>query len=195
MGTMVSTFPLLRQPGRSGVPARLTHLSGGGGDDDFGCRAEIPDDAAGEDEADRDQLGSAQSAAEVGTTATGVIAQEFDQEARDAVEEEVSAKNLPVEFLAGEHPGEDAEVDEYSSGLAQLIRLERIVDRRVGVGIENRTGESEPPNVRRWLSVAAPGSETANARDGIADREAGRDSVTWRQRRHVVFTQEPPSYD
>ncbi len=55
------------------------------------------------------------SAAEDGAAA-GIVAEEFEKESGDAVEEEIGAENLAVEFFAGEHPGKDKEDGELDGG-------------------------------------------------------------------------------
>src|SRR5439155_14788277 len=72
---------------------------------DLGRRAHIPDQPATEHETDCNQLRATQCTAKQRATAR-ITPQKFDKEACNTVEKEISPKNLAVEFLALEHPGE-----------------------------------------------------------------------------------------
>ena len=73
---------------REGGLARGGHGSCGAG---FGAGAEPPDQAAGQDQTDRDQLRAGHGAAE-DRAAAGIVAEIFEEESGDAVDEHERAE-------------------------------------------------------------------------------------------------------
>src|SRR5579864_6290350 len=97
----------------------------------FGPGTQPPDQSATEYQADRDQLGSAHRSAEDGAAA-GIVAEIFEEESSDAVDEQEGAKDLAVEFPAFQQPHEEEEVCELDGELKELRGFERNAERRSG---------------------------------------------------------------
>ena len=91
----------------------------------FGRRPQVPDDSAGQNQTNGDQLGAAQYSSKYGAAA-GIITQKLDKESRDPVQEQIGAENLSVEFLALEHPGQDEEDAKLGGRFKELSWLQRL---------------------------------------------------------------------
>src|SRR2546428_10561737 len=88
--------------------------------------AQPPDQPAGDDQENRDQLCACHHPPEDRTTAR-VIADEFQEVACDPIENEIGSEDPPVKFFALEHPGQDEEIRQLDSGFKKLRRLERFI--------------------------------------------------------------------
>src|SRR5215472_11591693 len=156
----------------------------------FGHGAEVPDQATRQHQPDRDQLGSAQCAAE-DRAAAGVVADELEEEARNSVQEEICAEDLPLKFLSHQQPAEDEEDGQLDSGLEQLCRLERLTERSAHNFVRKGIGESDSPEMTCRLAVATSGREAANPANRVAQGKSRSKGVAGTQRRHVVLVHEP----
>ena len=156
--------------------------------------SQIPYEAASEHEADCNELRSAQGTSKHGTTA-GVVAKEFKEEARDAIEEKVCPKNLAVELFALEHPGKKEEDSQLNCGFKQLRRFESVAQGGSHKLLRQRIGKCDTPEVVRRFAVTAPCREAAESSDRMTHGEAGRECVAGGERRHVMLAQKPGRND
>ena len=85
-----------------------------------------PDHAASDHQSNRDQLSAAHGSVEH-RAAAGIVAQEFEEEAGDAVDEHERAEDLAIEFPALEQPHEKEEVREFDREFKQLRGFQRDV--------------------------------------------------------------------
>ena len=100
-------------------------LAGRGSQDDLGGRPQVPDNSAGEDKPDCDQLRPAHGSSKQGPAA-GIVAKEFQEKSRNTVEKKVCPENLAIEFLAFEHPGEKEEDAQLDRRFKQLGGLQSV---------------------------------------------------------------------
>src|SRR5271170_6772619 len=97
-----------------------------------------------------------------------IAAKIFDARARDGVANEVSCKNLAVEFLAPEQPREEkiqAEVQQRVVNFRRMNWRGRWMERIV-------SGKSDCPRQIAGASVAATVQQTADAAKDAAQRDA-----------------------
>ena len=96
--------------GRVGTHAfALSRRARGAGRDGLGAGTQPPDESAGQHQADGDQLSAGHGAAEDRATA-GIVAQIFEEESGDTVNEHERANDLAVEGSALEQPHEEEEI-------------------------------------------------------------------------------------
>lgn len=156
----------------------------------FRAGAQPPDQAAGENQTDCDQLRAGHDSAE-NRAATGIIAEEFEKVASDAVKKQVSAEDLAVEFLPFQHPHEDEEIRQFDGGLEKLGWFERNSKRGSNPGLRQRIFEYHSPEVRSRFAVAATGGEASDAANGVAQSESRGECVASGQSRHAVLVDIP----
>jgi hypothetical protein len=149
-----------------------------------------PDQSAGEDKPDRNQLGAGHDSAEDGAAA-GIIADEFEKVSRYAVKKKVGAENLAIEFFSLEQPHEYEEIHQLDCRFKKLSRFEWDTERRADPGLRQGTLEGYSPEVRGWLAIAATGGEASHAANGVSQSQSGRKGIAGGQRGHVVFADVP----
>ena len=107
-------------------------------------------------------MGSSHDAAEDGSAA-GVVAKEFQEIARNSVEEQVRPEHLAFKFLALQHPGEDAEVRQLDSRFEKLCRFQRYSERSTHPRMGQRVFEGYAPEMSSWLAIATASRKTTHA--------------------------------
>jgi|SRR5581483_1522369 len=167
-------------------------LSRCGGHGQFRGGAQVPDQAPGENQADGDQLRAGKNAAEDGATA-GIVADEFDTEAGDTVEEQICAENLAIKFLSAEHPAQKKEDAELGGGFEELSGFAR--NQSIHEWRREEILERDSPPMGCRLAVAAAGGKTAEATDAMPDCQAWCECIAGSKRGHVMLSQKPPGND
>lgn len=155
----------------------------------FGA-VEPPDQAASNDEQNRNQLRSGHDTAE-DFAASGIVAQELDEIAFDSVEDHETGPHLAIEFLASEEPGKEQEVEELGSGFDELSGLDTDTQWSSADVVRQLIGESDSPEMIGGLAITATGGEAAKASEDVAESEAGSEAVDGTQGRHVMTTDVP----
>src|ERR1700733_8719745 len=89
-----------------------------------GRRLQPPDQSTCNYQANRNQLSTGHDAAE-NLTAPGIVANEFQKIAGDAVKDEISRQHLSVKFLTLEDPHQDKKIRQLDRRFEQLGGLER----------------------------------------------------------------------
>src|SRR5436305_401545 len=107
------------------VSCRARGLSRGSRQHHFRSRPQVPNDPAAENESEGDELGSAEHSSKYRASAR-IVAQKFQEESCNAVQEKICPENLPVEFFVLEHPGEKKEDAQLNRRLEQLGGLKRV---------------------------------------------------------------------
>src|SRR5258708_27253945 len=113
-----------------------------------------PDQAATDDQTDRDQLGSGHHSAEDFTSA-GVAAQKLDEVTFDSVKDHETGKHLAIELLALEHPHQENKVEELGCRFDQLRWFQSLVERGPGPTARYRVLEDDTPEIIGVLAVTA----------------------------------------
>src|SRR6202050_3601560 len=151
---------------------RSASRSNAGGKREAMMGAAPPEEAAGEDEADTDDLHERESAVEE-HGAVGIATEEFDDTALESVKEEIGANDLAAEGLALADDDKNGEVAALGKGFVKLGGMEfdanGCADEARGDGIE----KSDAPRLGGGFAVAASGHEAAEAADGVAEGKAG----------------------
>ena len=160
------------------------------GRDCFRSGAEPPDDASGEDQENGDQLGAAHEAAE-NDAASGVAAEKLQQEAGDAIKDQICGEDLAIELFALDHPGKQEEIGQLDGGLEKLRGLQGATEGRFRNAGCQRIGKSDSPEMIGRFAEAAAGGETADASDGVAESKPGRECIADAERGNLVTMDVP----
>src|SRR6266852_3326105 len=152
--------------------------------------AQPPDQPAGDDQENRNQLRASHHSPE-DRTAPGIIADEFQEVACDPIEDEISSKNLSIKLLAVEHPSQDEEIRQLNSGFKKLRRRDRFIQWGANYSVRNRVGKRHPPEVMRRLPIAAASGKTAYPSNRVPERQSRSKSIAGGQWRHVVSADVP----
>src|SRR5271166_2157276 len=78
----------------------------------LGARAQPPDQSSADNQADGDQLGAGHDTTEDGAAAR-IVAQVFEEESGDTVDEEECAEDLAVKFSALQQPHQEEEIRKF----------------------------------------------------------------------------------
>src|ERR1700740_2184778 len=167
------------------LAARHPGLSAWDGDGLVHAALEPPDHATQNHQPNRDQLCPAHQPAK-DRTAAGIATEEFQEEARHSIDNQVRAEHLAIELLALQHPHEQEEVCQLHREFKELGRLKRLVERSSDQIMRHRIGERDAPPAVRGLTKAASRGKTSHPSDRVSDGKPRRKSVAGRQRRHVL---------
>jgi hypothetical protein len=144
-----------------------------------------PDQSTGKHQPHRDQLRARHRAAKDRPAAV-IVAQIFEEESGDAVDEHERANDLAFKLPALEQPHEEEEIRQLHRRLEQLRGFEGFVQGRSRNGVRQRIVEDYAPPVMRLFPVAASRGKAADAAYSVSQRQAGRKRVAGPQRRHLV---------
>src|SRR3989442_1051832 len=116
----------------------------------------------------------------------GVVAEKFNGDACDPVEDRVGAEDFAGEPPPLREPQKENENYELARGLVELRRMQRNTERGSGQVLRDRIGKRDAPGNTRRLPVAASGGKAAQASDGMAQGARWRIEVQDRQRVQLV---------
>jgi len=146
---------------------------------------EPPDQSTGEHEQNRDQLGSGHQAAE-DFTASGIVAQKFNEITLDSVEDHERPPNLSIKFLALEEPHEQNKIEKLGGSFDQLRWFNSHAERCSTDRIRQWICEDNAPRMIRGFSVTAARGKTTKTAEHMAKRQPRSETIRSAQHRHVV---------
>ena len=149
-----------------------------------------PDQAAGKHQADCDQLRTGHDSAEH-RPAPGIIAEEFEKVAGNAVKKEVCAEDLAIKFLPFQHPHQNKEIRQFDGRLEQLGWFESSSQRCSDPGLRQGILERHAPKMGSWFAVAATRRKTSDAANSMAQSQPRSECVAGGQGGHIVFMDVP----
>src|ERR1700758_5877713 len=110
-------------------------------------------------------------------SAAGVVTQELEQEACNAVEEQVGSNHLAVKFLSGQQPGQKEEICQFHRRFEELSWFQWDSERRSHPGVGQRVLECHSPDGVGLFAVAAASGKAPYPPNGMSQGQSGREGV------------------
>src|SRR5271156_2210970 len=149
-----------------------------------------PDQSAGNDQTNRNQLRPCHQAAE-DLAASGIVAQKLYEVALDAIEDHEACEYLPIKFLAPEQPHQKHEIEKLGGGFDELRRLDSDTERSSTNLTSQGVGKDYAPEMICRLAVTASRRKAAETPEDMAESETGSESVGRAQHRHTMTPHVP----